>query len=103
MKTIDEAKKESTISIMKYKADNALLLTQEQRKGFTIGDLDKSFMAGVEFAQRWIPVDEELPPIGIKVIVKFKNYDEEYIDSFTYCGDIDELCYIVDWRPIEYK
>lgn len=28
------------------------------------------FIKGVEFAQRWIPVDEELPRIGEKVITK---------------------------------
>ena len=28
------------------------------------------FNAGVDFAQRWIPVEEELPPIGEKVITK---------------------------------
>ena len=28
------------------------------------------FKAGVEFAQRWIPVEEELPEIGEKVITK---------------------------------
>ena len=28
------------------------------------------FKAGVEFAQRWIPVEEELPKIGEKVITK---------------------------------
>ena len=30
----------------------------------------ESFISGVEFAQRWIPVEEELPPIGEKVITK---------------------------------
>ena len=28
------------------------------------------FRAGIEFAQRWIPVEEELPKIGEKVITK---------------------------------
>ena len=28
------------------------------------------FEAGIEFAQRWIPVEEELPEIGEKVITK---------------------------------
>ena len=31
------------------------------------------FKAGVEFAQRWIPVEEELPPIGEKVITKMSK------------------------------
>ena len=31
------------------------------------------FEAGVEFAQRWISIDEELPPVSQQVIVKLKN------------------------------
>ena len=31
------------------------------------------FVAGVEFAQRWISIDEELPPVSQQVIVKLKN------------------------------
>lgn len=33
----------------------------------------KSFEAGVEFAQRWIPVEEELPEKSKQVIVKLEN------------------------------
>ena len=31
------------------------------------------FKKGVEFAQRWIPVEEELPEKSKQVIVKFEN------------------------------
>ena len=31
------------------------------------------FVAGVEFAQRWISIDEELPTVSQQVIVKLKN------------------------------
>ena len=31
------------------------------------------FVAGVEYAQRWISIDEELPPVSQQVIVKLKN------------------------------
>ena len=31
------------------------------------------FKAGVDFAQRWISIDEELPPVSQQVIVKLKN------------------------------
>ena len=33
----------------------------------------ESFVSGVEFAQRWISIDEELPPVSQQVIVKLKN------------------------------
>ena len=31
------------------------------------------FKAGVDFAQRWISIDEELPHVSQQVIVKLKN------------------------------
>ena len=31
------------------------------------------FKAGVDFSQRWISIDEELPPVSQQVIVKLKN------------------------------
>ena len=33
----------------------------------------KDFKEGVEFAQRWIPVEEELPKKLVQVIVKLEN------------------------------
>ena len=32
-----------------------------------------SFKAGVEFAQRWISVEEELPSIGDHILIKLKR------------------------------
>ena len=37
------------------------------------GDFTTSFIEGVEFAQRWIPVEEELPEKSKQVIVKLEN------------------------------
>ena len=72
------------------------------------------FEAGVEFAQRWIPVEEELPRIGEKVITKMNKdkrtsygiatrireeweIDAHWIDhTFSYMN-------ITHWRPIELK
>lgn len=34
---------------------------------------EKSFKAGVEFAQRWIPIEEDLPEKFKQVIVKLEN------------------------------
>ena len=33
----------------------------------------ESFLSGVEFAQRWIPIEEELPEKSKQVIVKLEN------------------------------
>ena len=78
MKTIEQGKKDSTISIMKYKADNVLLLPPESRKGFTIGDMDKSFVNGVAFAQHWIIVEDDLPEKLKTVFVKCDNNGKIY-------------------------
>ena len=66
------------------------------------------FKAGVEFAQRWIPVEEELPPIDSNVILKFIGCR----DKTSYWVGVlhNEACrsYYLDrhlkfthWRPIE--
>lgn len=55
MKTIEEAANESYLKA----GHNAYFVN--------------GFKAGVEFAQRWIPIDEELPPVSQQVIVKLKN------------------------------
>ena len=43
-----------------------------------------SFKKGVEFAQRWIPIEEEEPPLYITVLVKLFNgryFTAKYIKS----------------------
>ena len=55
MKTIEEAARDYALS----REDN----------DYTI-ETEMAFEAGVEFTQRWIPVEEELPEIGEKVITK---------------------------------
>ena len=36
----------------------------------------QQFRAGVEFAQRWIPIEEELPKDGVQVLIKFESYGD---------------------------
>ena len=61
MKTIEEAAIEC-----------ANIYLQGYRDSYTVDENDfiDVFESGVDFAQRWIPVEEELPPIGEKVITK---------------------------------
>ena len=71
------------------------------------------FRAGVEFAQRWIPIKEEEPPLYITVLVKLFNgryftakyiksskcrEDDVWSDGFSYYPVND-----THWRPIELK
>lgn len=71
-----------------------------------------SFKAGVEFAQRWIPVEEEQPSTNENVLYKDSNGDE-FIAFYTPelkkwtkympVGCPVECSNITHWRPIKYK
>ena len=90
MKTIEEATKDFL----------------EYRRGICTGYPPKEwFKAGVEFAQRWIPVEEELPNEMECVLLK-----SEYLGSINY--DVGFLMRgkfktkngkPTHWRPIELK
>lgn len=70
--------------------------------------VEELFDAGVEFAQRWISVEDEFPPMGKVILLKFDDdYTQistgiyngtEFINDF---GFDEERC--THWRPIEYK
>ena len=56
MKTIDEVANEFSKEIRENSLSGSNAWKQQYQAGRKIG-----FKAGVEFAQRWIPVEEELP------------------------------------------
>lgn len=71
---------------------------------YKLGD-DDLVKGSIEFAQRWIPVEEELPPIGIEVIVK-ERFNEHEIYLFNSTRDRLVKCQdncITHWRKIELK
>ena len=68
MKTIEEAAENYIQS--KYKEFALLDIIGEDT---SIKDFRDDFKAGVEFAQRWIPVEEDLPEKFKQVIVKLEN------------------------------
>ena len=60
------------------------------------------FKAGVDFSQRWISIDEELPPVSQQVIVKLKNNWHActwLLGDGTFAYNIKPT----HWRPIEIK
>ena len=62
------------------------------------------FKAGVEFAQRWIPVEEELPQfLGNPFLILVKSKCDEI--HLVYIEDDSDLIDIANdfthWRPIE--
>lgn len=40
---------------------------------YSPNDMSSAFEAGVEFAQRWIPIEEELPHVNIDVLLMDEN------------------------------
>ena len=96
MKTIEEAATQSYINEVMTGGCNA---------GSTFGK--EMFIKGIEFAQRWISVEEEIPPFGIRVLIKNKDGFEwfghtnhrgciNYENKNTSCEPK-----ITHWRPIE--
>ena len=74
----------------------------------------ESFLSGVEFAQRWIPIEEELPDIGEKVITKMTKdkrtsygiatrIREEWEINAHWIDHTFSHMNITHWRPIELK
>ena len=65
-------------------------------------DCIEMFEAGVQFAQRWIPIEEELPEKLVQVIVKFENG----WCTCTWITEDGDFAFNVNpthWRPIELK
>ena len=78
------------------------------------------FKAGVEFAQRWISVEEELPDIGEEVLVKRElRQGDTWVQRFCSVstrlapsGEWEDVKWsdvghtrgiVTHWRPIELK
>lgn len=109
MKTTDEFAKESNpLSVGK-----SIVNTLSYNKGFK---------AGIELAQRWIPVEEELPENGIylckdeitdtcylchmrngkfKLTIRTPVKSDGNCDGNMFCEDVTDI--ITHWRPIELK
>lgn len=80
------------------------------------GDFTTSFIEGVEFAQRWIPVEEELPEVGEIVLVRTKinkvttcemYIPKDYLDNILgekkWAASYNFKQAITHWRPINLK
>jgi len=80
---------------------------------------DREFLAftkGVEFAQRWIPIGEELPPLNEYVLFKYSEgehcvgclnvygyYCSPYMPKENDYASIHLLSEVTHWRHIEVK
>ena len=103
MKTIEEAAKE-------YAKDKYLYIPD------MVFQCENHFEAGVEFAQRWIPVEEELPEVGDVVLVRTRIGKvltcEMYIPEDClgnvlgekeWCGSYNFKQAVTHWRPVNLK
>jgi hypothetical protein len=75
----------------------------------------RDFIAGIEFAQRWISVDEELPEIDTPVLVMVSHFRSSIITVARYNSEEGEIAWknnlfsdrirlkVTHWRPIELK
>jgi hypothetical protein len=63
-----------------------------------------AFSAGVEFAQQWTPVKEELPPPQQNVLVKYQYEGKEVVQvtTFDHAAEFPEAK-ITHWRPINFE
>lgn len=78
MKTISQAAKENTSIEVKDGSDNdALFINRIGMRQL----LDRTFTAGADFTQRWIPVEEELPGSQKKVLVKVRLKNNNEIET----------------------
>lgn len=66
-----------------------------------------SFKAGIEFVQRWVPIEEDSPEYYIDLLIKTKD-EEIKLARYDYDGlyiglDSKAIMDVASWRPIEYK
>ena len=100
MKTIEEEAKE--FSNTKWIQSCKLMREVEYDTGRFVG-----FKAGIKFAQRWIPIEEELPESDGKYLVLRSNGDwtSTYFQKSTnsFANYYSDLHYFTHWRQIEIK
>ena len=109
MKSIEEASREQ--AAIKVRTDSEYIQAKQD------------FKAGVEFAQRWISVDEELPEDTQEILMKNEDWENEYYPEgvrsgwynpthckyYTSRWDDNKEEFVTSestpthWRPIELK
>ena len=109
MKTIEETAKELYQLDVIPKSDRIPeRFIEAIEKSNSIKNLEiDAFKAGVEFAQRWIPVEEELPPPEESVLVK-DCFGKHRVSVLMYDMKTWKTISMSDgrvthWRPIELK
>ena len=110
MQTINEATKNNCKNEVKEgEKTDALVSSREGMQQL----VERTFKNGVEFAQRWISVKEELPvkckqAFSNVVLVKSNDFENPITAYYDYAfnvwrwfGITDEIN-VTHWRPVEY-
>ena len=101
MKTIEEAKDDCILDC------GCLSYRESDYTAGYAGGIDYGFEAGVEFAQRWISVEDELP--NGYVTLKCEGSRTYVSVDFSGANDVDTQWLAIEyykathWRPIELK
>lgn len=102
MKAIEEAAKESVAEVLTVKENESAWIATSDLQDY----LADQFKAGVEFAQRWIPIEEELPEEFEKqILVKNEKYNYADLRFFNHKKQFYLLCKInnyTHWRPVSF-
>ena len=80
--------------------------SKQQPYGVWEDNAVESFKAGVEFAQRWISVEDELPNPGDDIILKLREHPLKKYQVWHIADDYNIMLvpvYATHWRPIELK
>ena len=94
--------------------------SNEYQKSNSLNRFDNIFKAGVEFAQRWISVEDELPKEGVSVLIKndFGYFGINILENgiWRMCTvekiagllnlkeyELENFATPTHWRPIELK
>lgn len=91
MKTIKEAARERALKTVSDLPTGLSEMSGEEWCDW----FDDEFEAGVEFAQRWIPIEEEMPDFLEHERCLWKNENEVWF------GSAHESQKPTHWRPIE--
>jgi len=67
-----------------------------------------AFIAGVEFAQRWIDIKDELPGEGVYVLLKYNGliylgsrFGDSFLEDSGQMNPDEDIP--THWRPIDWK
>ena len=89
-----ETIKEAAFDFARNSSDDLSLLIEYE---------ERAFAAGVEFAQKLIPVDDELPPLKTWLILQDKDgyFTANYFNNSIELSDFIMYSAPVNWRPVE--